>query len=85
LFSLITTSKTIPIIKESDQFDGPIYTGEFNPKIRFYECSECGKTIEVSNKSEFKTIEMLKKEGCPFCKKNEKFFMLNFKDQEDSD
>ena len=82
LFSLKKTNSTIPLVKETESFEGPIYTGEFNVKVRFYECSECKKTIELSDKSEIKTIEALKQHGCPYCKKNEKFYFVNLDDHE---
>ena len=83
MFTLITTKQSMPLVKQDVKFEGPIYTGEFNRKTRFYECSECTKTIEVSESSEFHTIEQLKAKGCPYCSKKEKFHLLSFKDKED--
>jgi len=83
MFTLITTKQSMPLVKQDVKFEGPIYTGEFNRKTRLYECSECTKTIEVSESSEFHTIEQLKAKGCPYCSKKEKFHLLSFKDKED--
>jgi hypothetical protein len=67
-----------PLISETEKFEGPMYTAEFNPKKRFYECSECGKYIEVLPGGTISTIEILKQNGCPFCKANNKFNFLDF-------
>jgi N4-bis(aminopropyl)spermidine synthase len=64
---LNTTSKTIPLILED--FEELIYTGEIKKTLRIYECMNCKKNIEVSIKSEIKTIEKLKEVGCIGCGK----------------
>ncbi len=63
---LKTTRKTEPMI--NDVFDEELYTGEIRRTVRIYQCKECKKQIEVGDKKEYRTIEVLKESGCPYCK-----------------
>jgi len=73
LAKLETTETTHPSI--TGPFDGKIYTGEYSPTVRIYRC-KCGYTVEVGMGKEFKTIEELKKEGCPKCGRRKGFRMI---------
>ena len=45
-----------------------LYTGEVRRTIRSYECKRCNHVTEVGFQMQWKTIEQLKKEGCPSCR-----------------
>ena len=66
LFRLLVVPPAIPKIKGS--FNKLIYTGEVSPTVRFYQCLDCRKTIEVGHREIYQTIEQLKKQSCPNCK-----------------
>ena len=57
-----------PIIK--GQYRDKLYTGDFNPKNRIYVCISCKNEITIGKNEKIKTIEELKKFGCPYCKNN---------------
>ncbi|MHA1720155.1 MAG: bis-aminopropyl spermidine synthase family protein [Promethearchaeota archaeon] len=67
MIHLVTFSKTKSLVSFDENFEDNIYTGEISPTTRFYYCRNCHKTIEVGDKSNFKTIEKLKENGCPHC------------------
>ncbi|MFW9851910.1 MAG: bis-aminopropyl spermidine synthase family protein [Candidatus Thorarchaeota archaeon] len=64
-YRLVAVPPLSPIV--SGIFEGSIYTGEKTPTVRFYECQNCKKTLEVGYDRKYNTIEQLKKAGCPFC------------------
>ncbi|NHJ41422.1 MAG: putative methyltransferase [Asgard group archaeon] len=70
LMILETTNKINVLVTE--EFKQEIYTGELNPTIRIYQCEE-GHEIKIGVSEEIKTIEELKKIGCPICKKKSSF------------
>ena len=67
IFRLVSTLFSKPAIKSGEEYKEKIYTGEINPTIRYYYCSNCSKLISVGNKSNYKTIELLKSSKCPHC------------------
>lgn len=71
-----TTKTSKPLIKDSETFSEPMYTGETHPYIRKYKCMDCGSIIEVGADKEFQTIEILKGNKCPQCKNSKKFELI---------
>ncbi|NHJ49863.1 MAG: putative methyltransferase [Asgard group archaeon] len=71
LMVLTTTDRPIVTIKEIDK-ESALYTGEINPTKRIYIC-ENGHEINVGISEKFKTIELLKENGCPICKSKTSF------------
>jgi predicted methyltransferase len=65
---LLSTEETKPLVDVDQTYESAIYTGEINPKIRYYYCVACRKLIELSSEGQIKTIEKLKSDGCPYCK-----------------
>lgn len=63
---LTTTEMTTPSIPQA--FHDALYTGEEKQTLRTYRCKRCDEAIRVGMKGAFKTIEELKKRGCPRCK-----------------
>lgn len=63
---LKTTDKTTEIIE--NEFEHALYTGELKRTLRSYKCKKCGEVIKVGFREEYKTIEELKKIGCPKCR-----------------
>jgi predicted methyltransferase len=70
LAKLETTDETKPSI--TSRHEGKMYSGEVSPTLRIYRCS-CGEEIEVGSGAQFRTIEMLKSDGCPKCGRKEGF------------
>jgi len=73
LARLETTGETCSSI--TGRFEGKLYTGEVSPTVRIYKC-KCGKEIEVGVGRRFRTVELLKSEGCPSCGRNKGFRLL---------
>ncbi len=70
-YRLVAVPPLSPII--SGIFEGSIYTGDKSPSVRFYECQNCKKVLEVGYDRKYSTIEQLKEIGCPSC--NQKKFV----------
>ena len=68
ILRLATTESTKSLIPHNVNHEELIYTGKISPTTRFYYCLNCNKTIEIGEKSQIKTIEKLKENGCPLCK-----------------
>ncbi len=83
LFHLISTDQSRPIINPMDSCSEPMYTQEFNRRIRFYRCLECEKIIELPQSEDLATIEQLKAAGCLFCHQKGGFRRLNFRKMEE--
>ena len=49
-----------------------IYTGEINPTIRIYNCSN-NHSIRIGISEKIKSIEKLKELGCPICGSKDSF------------
>lgn len=62
---LKTTGHTSPEI--IDFFNDAIYTGEIKKTIRIYKCKNCGLSIRVGTREDYRTIEELKNKRCPNC------------------
>ncbi|MHA1602394.1 MAG: bis-aminopropyl spermidine synthase family protein [Promethearchaeota archaeon] len=73
MIRLSTTSESIPLIKSNEVLEGPIYTGEISMNFRIYYCKNCEKSIRIGEGCDIKTIEELKKHGCPYCNSHGKF------------
>lgn len=73
LARLETTGETRSSI--TGRFEGKLYTGEVSPTVRIYKC-KCGKEIEVGVGRRFRTVELLKSEGCPSCGRRKGFRLL---------
>jgi predicted methyltransferase len=70
LAKLETTDETKPLITK--RHEGKMYSGEVSPTLRIYRCS-CGEEIEVGSGTQFRTIELLKSDGCPRCGRKKGF------------
>jgi len=66
IFRLVAVPPSSPIIK--GVFEDTIYTGEKSPTVRFYECQNCKRMVEVGIGKKYSTIENLKEKGCPSCR-----------------
>lgn len=55
------------IVPEECKYLDKIYTGELRQKNSVYECKKCKEKIILDHNSRIRTIEQLKKEGCPNC------------------
>jgi N4-bis(aminopropyl)spermidine synthase len=51
----------------NEQWHGPLYTAEVNPRVRLYQCTECRRRWELGTGDIPATIEELKAKGCPAC------------------
>ena len=51
----------------NEQWRGPLYTAEVNPRVRLYQCTECRRRWELGSGDIPATIEALKEKGCPAC------------------
>jgi predicted methyltransferase len=51
----------------NEQWHGPLYTAEVNPRVRLYQCTECRRRWELGTGEIPETIEALKEKGCPAC------------------
>jgi predicted methyltransferase len=67
LYVLNVTEDAVPLITE--EYTGPIYTGQVRPTLRMYACTNCGSQVTVGGEAggQFGTIEKLKEAGCPTC------------------
>jgi predicted methyltransferase len=73
LARLETTDGTRPSI--TGRFEGKMYTGEISPTVRTYKC-RCGKEFEVGTSKSFRTVELLKSNGCPACGRKKGFILI---------
>lgn len=67
LMRLTTTSMMTSFVSHAETYQEAIYTGEVNPKIKIYYCTNCQRVIALGKSFQFETIEQLKKNGCPYC------------------
>jgi predicted methyltransferase len=67
LYMLRVTENSEALIE--GEYEGPLYTGQMNPTLRTYACTECGTQIAVGGEAggQYPTIEALKEAGCPAC------------------
>jgi predicted methyltransferase len=67
LYVLTVTEDAMPLVTE--EYTGPIYTGQVRPTLRMYACTNCGTQVTVGGEAggQFETIEKLKEAGCPTC------------------
>jgi predicted methyltransferase len=63
LHELIATGTDVA----NEQWHGPLYTAEVNPRVRLYQCTECRRRWELGAGEIPPTIEALKEKGCPAC------------------
>lgn len=70
IMRLETTEEMRPLITGS--FVDKLYTGEINETCRIYRCS-CGLQIKVGSAEKIRTVEELKRIGCPKCSKKRGF------------
>ena len=73
IMRLETTGEVRPLITGS--FVDKFYTGEINETWRIYRCS-CGRQIKVGSAEKIRTVEELKRIGCPKCSKKRGFKLL---------
>jgi len=78
-YHLLTTDKaSSSMIGEYHEL---LYTRQQNPKIRRYRCKSCKKIYKIGENKTYKTIEVLKNQGCPICGKDI-FILLRTKKRE---
>ncbi|MFV0395693.1 MAG: hypothetical protein ACK5LC_15115, partial [Coprobacillaceae bacterium] len=68
LYHLLTTDTMKTIINK--EYYEKLYTREFNPRIRKYQCISCKEIHTVGPKQKYETIEILKKKKCEKCQSN---------------
>ncbi|KIZ38830.1 MULTISPECIES: bis-aminopropyl spermidine synthase family protein [Rhodopseudomonas] len=52
---------------ELPTWDGPLYTAQVNPRLRAYQCAQCGAEIVLGRDGAPDTVEALKAKGCASC------------------
>ncbi|WP_340608577.1 adenosylmethionine decarboxylase [Xenorhabdus bharatensis] len=67
LYSLSITKDTYPIISGNIDYSNKIYTGEINPRIKFYQCKSCNNRLTIGYGKDILTIEQLIETGCNKC------------------
>lgn len=67
---LETTDDMNMVIPDTEKYMNKIYTGELRDNVSIYECKNCKSTFTLGRNGKFKTIEQLKKNGCPNCMQN---------------
>ncbi|PHM36599.1 adenosylmethionine decarboxylase [Xenorhabdus innexi] len=67
LYTLSTTKNTYPTISEHSDYSNKIYTGEINPRIKFYQCKSCKNRLTIGYGKDLLTIEQLIETGCSQC------------------
>jgi predicted methyltransferase len=67
MYLLSVTQHTEPLVE--GEFTGPLYTGQSNPTLRMYVCTECNTQVAVGGEAggQYSTLEELKGQGCPNC------------------
>ncbi|OTA16738.1 S-adenosylmethionine decarboxylase proenzyme [Xenorhabdus beddingii] len=67
LYVLSVTQNTYPTIPENSAYSSKIYTGELNPRVKFYQCKTCYNTVTIGYGKHILTIEKLIETGCAQC------------------
>ncbi|PHM74566.1 adenosylmethionine decarboxylase [Xenorhabdus kozodoii] len=67
LYVLSVTPQTYPTISGGNNYSDKIYTGEINPRIKFYQCKSCNKIITIGHGKNILTIEQLIEATCNKC------------------
>ncbi|KMJ43566.1 adenosylmethionine decarboxylase [Xenorhabdus khoisanae] len=67
LYVLSVTPQTYPTISGKNNFSEKIYTGEVNPRIKFYQCKSCNNMITIGHEKDILTIEQLIEITCNKC------------------
>ncbi|PHM69266.1 adenosylmethionine decarboxylase [Xenorhabdus kozodoii] len=67
LYVLSVTQSTYPTIPENSAYSNKIYTGELNPRVKFYQCKSCHNTMIIGYGKSILTIEELIERGCEQC------------------
>ncbi|CCW30959.1 putative Adenosylmethionine decarboxylase [Xenorhabdus nematophila F1] len=70
LYVLSVTPHTYPIISGKSDYSDKIYTGELNPRIKFYQCKSCNNMITIGHGKNILTIEQLIETTCHQCHSN---------------
>ena len=65
LYRLYIGPNRAPLVSEN--YEGPLYTGDINPTLRTYVCTKCKHEYLVGKKQYYVTIEQLKNVGCAKC------------------
>jgi N4-bis(aminopropyl)spermidine synthase len=64
---LIELAAAAPAVTPSQDWHGPLYTAEVNPRQRVYACTQCGAETVLGRSGAPDTIEALKSAGCAKC------------------
>ncbi|PHM72971.1 S-adenosylmethionine decarboxylase proenzyme [Xenorhabdus sp. KJ12.1] len=67
LYILSVTKNTYPTISGNVDYSNKIYTGEINPRIKFYQCKSCNNRLTIGYGKDILTIEQLIETGCNKC------------------
>ncbi|KLU14406.1 MULTISPECIES: adenosylmethionine decarboxylase [Xenorhabdus] len=67
LYVLSVTPQTYPMISGRNHYSDKIYTGEINPRIKFYQCKSCNNMITIGHGKNILTIEQLIEATCNKC------------------
>ncbi|WP_338803026.1 adenosylmethionine decarboxylase [Xenorhabdus griffiniae] len=67
LYILSVTPQTYPIISGENNYSDKLYTGEINPRIKFYQCKSCNNMITIGHGKNILTIEQLIEATCNQC------------------
>ncbi|BET96654.1 adenosylmethionine decarboxylase [Xenorhabdus taiwanensis] len=67
LYVLSVTPQTYPTIPGENNYSDKLYTGEINPRIKFYQCKSCNNMITIGHGKNILTIEQLIEATCNKC------------------
>jgi S-adenosylmethionine decarboxylase proenzyme len=67
LYVLSVTAQTYPVISGKTLYSDKIYTGEINPRVKFYQCKSCHHMTTIGHGKDILTIEQLIKITCNQC------------------
>ncbi|MDC9582991.1 adenosylmethionine decarboxylase [Xenorhabdus sp. PR6a] len=67
LYVLSITENTYSTIPENSAYSNKIYTGELNPRVKFYRCKSCHHMLTIGYGKNILTIEKLIEAGCDQC------------------
>ncbi|AOM39580.1 adenosylmethionine decarboxylase [Xenorhabdus hominickii] len=70
LYVLSVTKNTYSTIPENSSYSRKIYTGELNPRMKFYQCKSCHNMMTIGYGKKILTIEKLIETGCNQCHEN---------------
>ncbi|MBD2816190.1 adenosylmethionine decarboxylase [Xenorhabdus sp. Flor] len=68
LYILSVTQSSYSMISEDSSYSNKIYTGEINPRVKFYQCKSCNNQLTIGYGKSILTIEQLIEVGCNRCK-----------------